>query len=140
MARLHPEGAGDGVRDPLREARTGASHWESTLLLKGAPSIVAVASGGRVRISTTGSSNLARAGMGDLLSGVAAAFMARGLDAADAASLALHYTGRAAALTGKGESLLPSDLAERLDAALNEAPEESDLGLPFVTLDLDPPG
>jgi NAD(P)H-hydrate repair Nnr-like enzyme with NAD(P)H-hydrate dehydratase domain len=77
--------------------------------------------------------------MGDLLGGVAAAFMARGLDAADAASLALHSTGRAAALTGKGESLLPSDIAEALSEALNEAPEESDLGFSFVTLDLDPP-
>jgi len=139
MARLQ-RGGSDAVPDSiLAAARMGAERWSSVLLLKGAPSLVASPGEGPVRVSTTGSSDLARAGMGDLLGGVAVAFMARGLDAADAASLALHYTGRAAALTGKGEGLLPSDIAESLSGAMDEAAEESDLGFPFVTLDLDPP-
>jgi NAD(P)H-hydrate epimerase len=139
MARLQGGDSEPESHSLLAASRRGAEHWNSVLLLKGSPSVVASPFGGPVRVSSTGSSNLARAGMGDLLGGVAAAFMARGLDAADAASLALHSTGRAAALTGKGESLLPSDIAEALSEALNEAPEESDLGFSFVTLDLDPP-
>jgi NAD(P)H-hydrate epimerase len=139
MSRLQKGGA-TAIPDSLLDAaRIGAERWSSVLLLKGAPSLVASPGGGQVRVSTTGSSDLARAGMGDVLGGVAVAFMARGLHAADAASLALHYSGRAAAFTGKGEGLLPSDIAESLGAALGEPPEESDLELPFITLDLDPP-
>jgi NAD(P)H-hydrate epimerase len=139
MARLQKGASDPAAHSLLAAARSGAERWSSVLLLKGAPSLVASPGGGQVRVSTTGSSDLARAGMGDLLGGVIVAFMARGLDAADAASLALHYTGRAAALTGKGEGLLPSDIAEALGAALGEAAEVSDLEFPFVTLDLDPP-
>jgi NAD(P)H-hydrate repair Nnr-like enzyme with NAD(P)H-hydrate dehydratase domain len=78
--------------------------------------------------------------MGDVLTGVAGAFMARGLTAIDAAAVALHYTGRAAAATGRGETMIPSDVPDALGWAMAEARDRSsDLGLPFVTLDLDPP-
>ena len=82
---------------------------------------------------------MATAGMGDVLTGVAGAFLARGADALESGALALHFTGRAAALTGRGETLLPSDMADSLSAAFGDPSTRiSDLGLPFVTLDLDP--
>jgi NAD(P)H-hydrate epimerase len=126
---------------PLGACRSAAERWAAVVLLKGAPSVVSGPPGsGPVRVSATASSNLARAGMGDVLTGVAGAFMARGLTAIDAAAVALHYTGRAAAATGRGETMIPSDVPDALGWAMAEARDRSsDLGLPFVTLDLDPP-
>ncbi len=71
---------------------------------------------------------------------MAGAFLARGVDAVEAGALALHFTGRSAAITGRGESLTPSDIADNLNAAFTDpAAHFSDLGLPFVLLDMDAP-
>jgi len=139
MRRLAP--TSDPVRDPVATAREGASAWGAVLLLKGTPSLLAPAhSGHPLLLGGTGSSDLARAGMGDLLSGVAGAFLARGCAAAEAGALALHYTGRAAELAEKGEGLLPLDIAETLPLALGEPIPSHDLSdLPFLTLDLPAP-
>jgi NAD(P)H-hydrate epimerase len=139
MARL---GAGPAEiqADPVLACRDGAARWASSLLLKGQPSLISAEEGGAVWMSTGGSSDLARAGVGDVLTGVAGAFMARGSDAMTAGALALHFTGRAAALSGRHETLLPSDIADHLAGAFRDPLSRiSDLGLPFVTLDLDPP-
>lgn len=143
MARLFDGRPPEG---PLAAAREGAVRWAAAVLLKGTPSVVAEPepSGAPVLVSATGSSDLARAGMGDVLTGVAGAFLARGAPASTAAALALHFNGRAAALAGLGEALLPTDLAEALPRALAEEGEagpngRSDLDLPFVGLDLDAP-
>ena len=139
MARLG--WAPDEIRArPVEVSRRGAKRYGSALLLKGQPSLVASGTDESFWVSSSGSSNLARAGTGDVLAGVAGAFLARGTDAPEAGALALHYTGRAAALAGRGEALLPSDIAASLSAALVEGPlPGSDLGLPFILLDLDPP-
>ena len=139
MARLG-EAPGEIRARPVEVSRRGAERYRSALLLKGQPSLVASGTDGSVWVSSGGSSNLARGGTGDVLAGVAGAFLARGADALEAGALALHYTGRAAALAGRGEALLPSDIAESMGAALGERPlRASDLELPFVLLDLDPP-
>lgn len=150
MARLG--GSEERIREaPLTVAREGARKWEAALLLKGTPSVVASPGddegngsggkgGGPVMVSMTGSSDLARAGMGDVLTGVAGAFLARGAGALEAAGLALHYTGWAGALAGLGESLLPRDVAEHLPGALATGGDgTTDLDLPSLLLDLDPP-
>ena len=125
---------------PVEVSRRGAERYGSALLLKGQPSVVASGTDESFWVSSSGSSDLARAGTGDVLAGVAGAFLARGADALEAGALALHYMGRAAALVDRGEALLPSDVAESLGAALAESPPGgSDLGLPFILLDLDPP-
>jgi NAD(P)H-hydrate repair Nnr-like enzyme with NAD(P)H-hydrate dehydratase domain len=107
------------------------------------PSVIA-ARGAPVLINTVGSSELARAGMGDQLAGVIAALLAAGgraagrvrLSARTAAGLGLYYAGRAADLAGRGRSLGPRDVSENLDAALAEpGPISPPLGLPFVTFD-----
>lgn len=128
-----------GILDaPLAAARDAARRWEAVCLLKGTPSVVAEPGGAPVRVSVGGGSDLARAGMGDVLTGAAGALLARGLGGADAASLALHLTGRAAARLRRGDALLPTDVAETLGAALGEEGSgDTDLGLPFVLLDLE---
>ena len=74
-----------------------------------------------------------------MLTGVAGAFLARGKSGLDAGVLALHFTGRAAELSGRGETLLPSDIPEHLSSSFEESrTRTTDLELPFVILDLDP--
>ena len=125
---------------PVRVARRAAERYRSAVLLKGQPSLLASGTEDCVWVSTGGSSELARAGTGDVLAGVAGAFLARGADAAAAGALSLHYTGRAAALARRGEALLPTDIADSMARALGEPPpRRPDLGLPFILLDLDRP-
>lgn len=129
--------SGDIVADPCSAARALAARWGATVLLKGTPSVVAAPDRAPVRVSSSGSSEFARAGMGDLLTGVAGTLMARGLPASDAAALALHWTGRAADRLALGDALLPTDLPDALPFAMaEEGPGRTDLPHPFVLLDL----
>ncbi len=138
MARLIGRNVG---ANPIADARAEAERRGATVLLKGSPSIVAPSGGGPAWVSPTGSSALARAGMGDVLTGAAAAFLARGAGALEAAGLALHATGWAAHAAGRGEALLPSDVVAGLGSALLQSGDgATDLEFPFILLDLDPPG
>ncbi|MFC1575789.1 NAD(P)H-hydrate dehydratase [Gemmatimonadota bacterium] len=109
-----------------------------TLLLKGLPSLVATPRG-RLLVDTVGTSDLAAAGMGDVLSGVIAGFLAQDSPPEEAAALGLHTSGRAALRTGLGVSLTPEDVVEALPAALREEGEgDTELDYPFVLFDQDP--
>ena len=111
---------------------------ECTVLLKGLPSLVGTREG-RLLVDTVGTSDLAAAGMGDVLSGVIAGFLAQGSSSEEAAALGLYFSGRAAARTDLRASLTPEDVVEALPGALREEGEGfSDLGLPFVLFDQDP--
>lgn len=115
-----------------------AADTDCTVLLKGMPSLVATP-GSRLFLDTVGSSDLASAGMGDVLSGVIAAFLAQGSTPQEAASLGLYTSGRAARRTGLGVSLTPEDVVEAMPGALQEEGDGySDLDLPFVLFDQDP--
>jgi NAD(P)H-hydrate epimerase len=112
--------------------KTGA--W---ILMKGTPSLVATPDG-RILVDTVGSSDLAAAGMGDVLSGVVSAFLAQGSLPDEAAGLGLHTSGRAAVRAGLGASLTPEDVVEHLPDAIRErGPGHTDLGYPFVLFDQD---
>lgn len=152
MGRLLGDGAAPGdpaepapTPDPAERARLAAERFHAAVVLKGAPSLVAVEDG-PLRVDTQGSSDLAAAGMGDTLSGVCGALLAQGLSPGDAGAVGLYLTGRAARLAGKGVSLTPSDVAERLPDVLAEAVDPTasaqadagPLGLPFVIFDADP--
>jgi len=141
LARIVEGEAGRALSDPGGAARAAARRWEAACLLKGSPSVVAISGEGALRVSPTSTSDLARAGMGDVLTGVAGALLARGLRAPDAATVALHLTGRAAAMAERGgEALLPSDVVNTLPLALEEQGEgHTELDFPFVLLDLGPP-
>ena len=130
----------DAVRaDPVGAARETAERLGCALLLKGLPSVVA-APGAPVLVDLHGTSDLATGGVGDVLTGTAGALLAQGLAPREAGGVALHASGRAAALAGRGPGLLPRDVVARLPEALaGDGPRASELGLPFVVLDLDPP-
>ena len=136
MGRLLDRPASAITADPFAAAAEAAERFRCTVLLKGTPSLVAGA-GTPALVNVAGHSGIATGGMGDVLSGVAGAFLAVGAAPHDAAALALYFAGRAAEIAGRGRGLTPRDVAEALPAALCEAPaEHSDLGLPGITLDL----
>lgn len=135
LTGLTPEAV---TRDRPGVAGKLATDSGCTVLLKGAPSLVATPAG-RLLVDTVGSSDLAAAGMGDVLSGVIAGFLAQGSGAGEAAALGLHTSGRAAVRTGLGASLTPEDVVAFLPDALKEEGEGStELDLPFLLFDQDP--
>lgn len=88
---------GEAPADRLRAAGELAQSTGCTVLLKGFGSVIASPDGRRA-INATGGSDLASAGTGDVLTGVIAAMLARGLDPFDAAATAAHIHGTAADL------------------------------------------
>jgi hydroxyethylthiazole kinase-like uncharacterized protein yjeF len=102
-------GSAPGV-DRITETRALAEETGAVVLLKG-PATVVAAADGRVLLATAGSPRLATAGTGDVLSGVLGAFLARGVEPFEAAALAAHVHGRAAAL-GPSVGLVAGDVAD----------------------------
>ncbi|MGH9306419.1 MAG: NAD(P)H-hydrate dehydratase [Acidimicrobiales bacterium] len=94
--------------DPLASVRDLATRTGAVVLLKGSTTIVAEP-GGVALMVTAGSSRLATAGTGDVLTGLIGAFLARGLRPLPAAALAAHVHGRAATM-GRAEGLVAGDL------------------------------
>jgi ADP-dependent NAD(P)H-hydrate dehydratase / NAD(P)H-hydrate epimerase len=136
MARLLGCSTADVTADPFAAAREAAERHGCAVLLKGAPSLVA-APGLPLLVSVTGHSGLATGGNGDVLAGVAGAFLARGMPPREAAGAALWFAGRAAELAGRGRGLLPRDVAAALPAALLEEPATGPRPrLPGILLDL----
>jgi NAD(P)H-hydrate epimerase len=105
----------------LAAAREAASAAEAVVVLKGDDTIVT--DGERVAINALAAPGLATAGTGDVLSGVTAALLARGLEpfaAACAAVLAHARAGReAAAWIGAAESVIATDVIEAIPAGMS---------------------
>jgi NAD(P)H-hydrate epimerase len=98
------------------------SAYPATLLLKGSRTVVGQA-GKPAAYNSTGSPGLATGGSGDVLTGVCAAFLARGISPYDAARLGAWLCGRAAELAAdhlSEESMLPTDLFAYLGAVFRE--------------------
>lgn len=121
----HPAEAGrllgsdtDAVQnDRVAAAAELAKRYNALVVLKGAGSICA-APGGIIWINTTGNPGLASAGQGDVLSGMIAAFLAQGLDPADALHLGVFLHGAAAdALVERGIGPVGMTASEVTDAA-----------------------
>ncbi|HET8654732.1 MAG TPA: NAD(P)H-hydrate dehydratase [Longimicrobiaceae bacterium] len=135
MGRLLGREAATVVADPLGAAGEAAARFRCTVLLKGAPSLVA-APGEPILVNPTGTSGVATGGMGDTLAGIVAALLAAGADVRTAAALAIFLAGRAAEMARRGRSLLPRDIAATLPLALAEPDRADGLDLPGVLLDL----
>lgn len=103
--------------DRIAEVRDAARRSGAVVLLKGSVTVVA-APDGRVLVGGSGSPRLATAGTGDVLSGVIGAFLARGMAPLEAAGLAAHVHGRAAA-SGPSEGLLAADLPDLVSSWLS---------------------
>jgi NAD(P)H-hydrate epimerase len=101
----------------LRAAADLAERHGAVVLLKGADTIVR-APDGRTIVCDTGPPSLATAGTGDVLTGVIGAFLAKGLDATDAAVAGAVAHGLAAASLPHQAGLIASDVVAALPSVL----------------------
>jgi NAD(P)H-hydrate epimerase len=121
IARLLETEVANVLADPVGTARECAARWEQTVVLKGAPTIIAEPNGELMATETTPA--LATAGSGDVMSGSIGAFLAQGLAPLDAAALAAFVGERAAerlsrrlGTLGVVAGDLPAAIAEELGA------------------------
>jgi hydroxyethylthiazole kinase-like uncharacterized protein yjeF len=102
----------------LAAACEAAERFGCVVLLKGADTLIAEPGGG-VLVRANHTAELATAGTGDVLTGVVAAFLAKGLEPTLAAAAAATAHGVAANLGGEGKpGLVASDVIEALPRAL----------------------
>jgi NAD(P)H-hydrate epimerase len=110
----------------LAHVRDAAERTGATVILKGDDSLVAEA--GRVGVSDGGSSALATAGTGDVLSGVIAAFLAKRLPAFEASCAGVYAHAQAGwlAATELGpDSVIATDVIAALPAALRRPSDDA---------------
>ncbi|MDR3518271.1 MAG: NAD(P)H-hydrate dehydratase [Azospirillaceae bacterium] len=105
---LHPD-------DKIARARAAARQAGATVLLKGYDTVIATPEG-RVAINVNAPPDLATAGAGDVLAGLALGLMVQGLDPFDAACTAAWLHGEAARSLGAG--MIADDLPCRIPWAL----------------------
>ncbi|MBI4971739.1 MAG: NAD(P)H-hydrate dehydratase [Candidatus Omnitrophica bacterium] len=117
--RLFEIKVSDKEKDRVSAAGQIAKEFGLTVVLKGAGTVVA-AKDGRVFVNPTGNPGMAKGGTGDILCGIIASFVARKLDAFDAARFGAFVHGYAADLAVKDfdeVSLTPGDILNYLPKA-----------------------
>jgi ADP-dependent NAD(P)H-hydrate dehydratase / NAD(P)H-hydrate epimerase len=103
LARLLGADRADVEAHRLRFATRAAAELGCTVLLKGSTTVIVRAEPAReVLVNSTGTSWLATAGSGDVLSGLAGALLAQGLEPPRAAAAAAYLHGMAARLSADG--------------------------------------
>jgi len=105
-------------QDRQNQAVTLAQRTNAIVVLKGAGTVVT--DGDKVYTNKTGNPGMATAGSGDVLTGIITALIAQGLDALEAAILAVHTHGQAgdiAAKTKTQTSLTATDIIQNLPKA-----------------------
>jgi NAD(P)H-hydrate epimerase len=106
----------------LDAVRSGADDAGAVVVLKGADTLIA-APGRGVLVSDLGNPGLATAGSGDVLTGILAAFLAKGMEPRTAAAAATAAQGVAAgraAQTGGYAGMIASDVITALSPMLSE--------------------
>jgi hydroxyethylthiazole kinase-like uncharacterized protein yjeF len=120
LGRLLGRSSGDIGAHRLGSAREGADVFGCVLLLKGADTIVAAPGQEGVLVCALGTPALATAGSGDVLTGVIAAFLAKGLDGRTAAAAGAAAQQVASTLLPAQAGAVASDFVEALPATLLE--------------------
>jgi len=104
--------------DRNRQAAAFAKHTQTTVVLKGAGTVVTDAD--KIYVNTTGNPGMATAGSGDVLTGVMAALIAQNLSIFDAAVLGVYVHGLAGDIAAKrlGQvSVIATDIIKALPEA-----------------------
>ncbi len=101
----------------LIAVRELAARYRATVLLKGSTTLIAEARDTPVRVNPTGTSWLATAGSGDVLSGLTGSLLAAGLAPRDAASVGAYLHGLAARHGSGGAPVSAQDVADGIPAA-----------------------
>lgn len=120
MARLTGQTIAEIRENLVETAAEYASHYGLTCVLKDAATVVASREGG-IYINTSGSSAMAKAGSGDVLTGIIAGLLGLGLDESESARLGVYLHGLAGELAAErtgSHSMLASDLADAIGGAM----------------------
>ena len=122
MGRLAGLDTAEVNDDRIGLARAFAAEHRCHLVLKGARTVMATPEG-QVSINPTGNSGMASGGMGDVLAGIVAGFLAQGLPPEDAVRLGVYLHGRTGDRVADergGVGLIASDLVDELPRAIRE--------------------
>jgi ADP-dependent NAD(P)H-hydrate dehydratase / NAD(P)H-hydrate epimerase len=120
FARLVPHSKEEIEADRIELARKFAVDCGVTLVLKGAPTVIATQEG-KVMVNPTGNPGMATAGTGDVLSGIIGGLLAQGLSPEWAASLGVYLHGHAGDLAQERRGthgMIASDLLDSLPDSL----------------------
>ena len=119
MARLLGCSSAEVGADPLSIARAAARSTNAIVVLKGAPTVIALPDA-RAWIASSGNPGMASGGTGDVLTGMIVSLVAQTRDAVGATLAAVHLHGlaadRAAEITTE-RALLASDIVAAIPAA-----------------------
>ncbi len=127
MARLTGQTIAQIQENLVETAVEYAAHYGLTCVLKDAATVVASREGG-IYINSSGSSAMAKAGSGDVLTGMIAGLLGLGLDESESARLGVYLHGLAGELAGKrtgSHGLLASDLAEAIGGVMGGGSRQS---------------
>jgi len=125
LSRLIKVSVEEIQKNRVKYARNAAEKFNTTVILKGAKTVIAEPCG-NVYINQTGNSGLATAGSGDVLAGMIAGFAAQGLNLKDAAIIGVYLHGLAADIAAEElteYSLTASELLNYIPVALKEVLE-----------------
>jgi NAD(P)H-hydrate epimerase len=117
LARLLGRESKDVAAHRVAAVSEAAERFNCVVLLKGADTLVA-APGKGLLVSALGLPSLATAGTGDVLTGIVAAFLAKGVEPQLAAAAAAAAQQRAAVEAPQRAGLIASDLIDALPRAL----------------------
>lgn len=119
LARLLGKSTREVQKDRIKIAAETAWRLNVICVLKGHQTVVS--DGVRTFLNTTGNQAMATGGMGDVLTGVIAGFLAQGLSPSDAACAGVYLHGLAGDLASVSDrGLLASDLAAHIPLALKK--------------------
>jgi NAD(P)H-hydrate epimerase len=126
MARLVDTSVAEIREDPIGVVQGAARDLDAIVVLKGAHSLVGLPDG-TVRINPTGSSAMATAGSGDVLTGTIAAMYGLGLDLDEAVCAGVFVHGLAGDLAGEQlgpDGVIARDILDSLPEAVADYREE----------------
>lgn len=105
----------------IEAARQYAKEHQCVLVLKGAPTVVATPEG-TVFVNTTGNPGMGTGGMGDVLTGMMAAFLGQGLLPVEAAVLSVYIHGRCGDVLAQDKvfGFTPTELAQMVGNVCKE--------------------
>ena len=140
MSRLIAQQIEKIKKNPINIIQEFAEHFDVTVTLKGAHTIIGLPDG-NIFINMTGNSGMATAGSGDVLTGVIAAMFCLGLPAESAArqGVLIHGFAGDLAARGKGEDgITANDILETLPEAMKiiRNRQDSQEKLNFLGLDI----
>ena len=127
FSRLTGKSVEEIINAPVEIAKAYAKRWQVTILLKNAFSVIT--DGDKVYINETGNSGQAKAGSGDVLSGLLTGLCASGVKAFDGAVLAPYIVGVATEIATRDiseYSVTASDISSHIGLVFLRLTENTD--------------